>query len=185
MGWLGTTCASLADVAICFAHGVTATWQSSVGYLCRIVGGANGGLAIGRPFGVFVQENSTRIQLSAKDVKTPGAEKFVMQGNFRAEFGDKTFYGANNMKLKDQKAYLVKEAEDIKGNEVKMPYFGKIFEETAEKKEWKREERSTLESPPKKAKKNIISKESDSIEEIVVMDYAQPHRKPPIHNKEP
>lgn len=51
--------------------------------------------------------------------------------------------------------------------------------------EREREERSTLESPLKKAKKNAISKESDTIEDIVVMDYAKPHRKPPIHNKEP
>ncbi|CAA2976369.1 uncharacterized protein LOC111396562 [Olea europaea var. sylvestris] len=119
----------------------------------------------GRPLAVFDQENSSQIQLSGKDVKT--------------------FYGANSMKLNNQKAYLVKEGEDIKGNEVKMSYFGKIFEDTAEKMEREREERSTLESPLKKAKKNAISKESDTIEDIVVMDYAKPHRKPPIHNKEP
>ncbi|CAI9755354.1 unnamed protein product [Fraxinus pennsylvanica] len=121
----------------------------------------------GRPLAVFDQENSSQIQLSGKDVKTPGAEKFVMQGNFRAEYGEKTFYDAHAMKLNNQKAYIFKEGEDIKGNEVKISYFGKIFEGTAEKMERKREARSTLESLSKKANKNAISKESDNIEDIV------------------
>lgn len=29
----------------------------------------------------------------------------------------------------------------------------------------------------------VDSKENDTVEDIVVMDYAQPHRKPPIHNE--
>lgn len=28
-------------------------------------------------------------------------------------------------------------------------------------------------------------KENEAVEDIVVMDYAQPHRKPPIHNERP
>ncbi|KAK2649096.1 hypothetical protein Ddye_016585 [Dipteronia dyeriana] len=31
----------------------------------------------------------------------------------------------------------------------------------------------------------VDSKENDDVEDIVVMDYAQPHRKPPIHNEKP
>lgn len=48
---------------------------------------------------------------------------------------------------------------------------------------WKRSERSTLESPPSNAEKNVSSKDNDTVEDIAVMDYALPHRKPPIHNK--
>lgn len=40
-----------------------------------------------------------------------------------------------------------------------------------------------LESPPSKAEENVSSKNKDTAEDIEVMDYAQPHRKPPIHNK--
>jgi hypothetical protein len=43
-----------------------------------------------------------------------------------------------------------------------------------------------LESPPSdNAEESVGAKENDMGEDIVVMDYAQPHRKPPIHNKEP
>jgi len=31
----------------------------------------------------------------------------------------------------------------------------------------------------------VFTKASDSAEDIVEMDYAQPHRKPPIHNEKP
>jgi len=31
----------------------------------------------------------------------------------------------------------------------------------------------------------MVRKASDSAEDIVEMDYAQPHRKPPIHNEKP
>ncbi|KAM7273279.1 hypothetical protein ACFE04_027943 [Oxalis oulophora] len=31
----------------------------------------------------------------------------------------------------------------------------------------------------------VNSKENDKLEDVVVMDYAQPHRKPPIHNEKP
>ncbi|CAA3028551.1 Hypothetical predicted protein [Olea europaea subsp. europaea] len=118
-------------------------------------------------------------------MKTPGADKLVVQGNFRVEYGEKTIYSENTMKLKNQKIYMVKETEDLKGDEVKMTHFGKVFEDAATEKEGKREGRLTLESPSQKARKNTIFKKSNTIEDIVVMDYAQPRRKPPIHNKEP
>jgi hypothetical protein len=31
----------------------------------------------------------------------------------------------------------------------------------------------------------VRSEENDIAEDVAVMDYAQPHRKPPIHNKKP
>ncbi|KAH6818111.1 root meristem growth factor [Perilla frutescens var. frutescens] len=43
--------------------------------------------------------------------------------------------------------------------------------------------RSTVESSPSNAEENVSSKDNDNVQDIEVMDYAQPHRKPPIHNK--
>mgnify|MGYP001578300523 CR=1 FL=1 len=42
-----------------------------------------------------------------------------------------------------------------------------------------------MESPTAKAEETVDSMENDEGEDIVVMDYAQPHRKPPIHNRRP
>lgn len=37
-----------------------------------------------------------------------------------------------------------------------------------------------------KEKEKLMSYEENEVgEDMVVMDYAQPHRKPPIHNKKP
>lgn len=47
----------------------------------------------------------------------------------------------------------------------------------------KRAERSMLESSASNAEGNVSNKDEEKTEEIDVMDYAQPHRKPPIHNK--
>ncbi|KAL3645335.1 hypothetical protein CASFOL_010515 [Castilleja foliolosa] len=80
----------------------------------------------------------------------------------------------NVLQMDDQKPSPIKEAENIEGKQVKVSYSLKI---------WKRAERSTLESPPCKTVENVSSKDSDSEKDIVVMDYALPHRKPPIHNR--
>lgn len=42
-----------------------------------------------------------------------------------------------------------------------------------------------LGSAPHDAEETVDSKQTDTVEDVVVMDYAQPHRKPPIHNKDP
>ncbi|GAA0177018.1 hypothetical protein Leryth_001653 [Lithospermum erythrorhizon] len=65
-------------------------------------------------------------------------------------------------------------------------------QERAVEEKWKKEaRRSTLLLPngnnnakPEETM-NYSSNENEGPEEAVVMDYAQPHRKPPIHNKEP
>lgn len=51
--------------------------------------------------------------------------------------------------------------------------------------EWRRQSRSTLGVAPHEAEETVNSKEDEIIEDVVVMDYAQPHRKPPIHNIKP
>ncbi|KAK9059205.1 hypothetical protein SSX86_021824 [Deinandra increscens subsp. villosa] len=51
---------------------------------------------------------------------------------------------------------------------------------------WKNHGRSTMESKLQDSKEAIHkSKENGFTEDVVVMDYAQPHRKPPIHNIQP
>ncbi|KAJ4712768.1 Root meristem growth factor 6 like [Melia azedarach] len=45
--------------------------------------------------------------------------------------------------------------------------------------------RSLLRSSPNDNDEAVDSKENEVLEDTVVMDYAQPHRKPPIHNEKP
>lgn len=45
---------------------------------------------------------------------------------------------------------------------------------------WKR---AKVESSVFNSEENESTKDKGRVEDIVVMDYAQPHRKPPIHNK--
>ncbi|KAF3448357.1 hypothetical protein FNV43_RR09070 [Rhamnella rubrinervis] len=47
------------------------------------------------------------------------------------------------------------------------------------------DQRSLLESAPRDTEEALDFKENDSVDDVVVMDYAQPHRKPPIHNEKP
>ncbi|KAL3647289.1 hypothetical protein CASFOL_008257 [Castilleja foliolosa] len=69
------------------------------------------------------------------------------------------------------------------GKQAKTSYSWMILLRATGAEIHKRAERSTLESPPCNAEENVSSKDSDSVEDIAVMDYALPHRKPPIHNK--
>lgn len=48
----------------------------------------------------------------------------------------------------------------------------------------RRQSRLILETPPlaQHEEEAVNSIEKDPVEDVVVMDYAQPHRKPPIHN---
>ncbi|EEF36510.1 conserved hypothetical protein [Ricinus communis] len=48
---------------------------------------------------------------------------------------------------------------------------------------FKRQERFMIESAPSDTEEAVKSNENDIAEDAVVMDYAQPHRKPPIHNE--
>ncbi|TMW84342.1 hypothetical protein EJD97_025382 [Solanum chilense] len=68
-----------------------------------------------------------------------------------------------------------KDDEENKGNKVKIS-----FHEGAQVKI----SRLMLESPPstQHEEEAVNSIEKEPVEDVVVMDYAQPHRKPPIHN---
>lgn len=42
-----------------------------------------------------------------------------------------------------------------------------------------------LGSTPQDTEEAVNTKENGSVDDIEMMDYAQPHRKPPIHNEKP
>ncbi|MCD7462137.1 hypothetical protein HAX54_047838 [Datura stramonium] len=92
----------------------------------------------------------------------------------------------NNGKLIWKKRSIVspKELDDEEintGNKVKII----SFHEGAQVKISRGESRLMLESPPSTVQHEeeaVNSIEKDPVEDAVVMDYAQPHRKPPIHN---
>ncbi|EYU32866.1 hypothetical protein MIMGU_mgv1a022218mg [Erythranthe guttata] len=115
-----------------------------------------------RPITIHDKETVTQLeQLSIKDLMASVANKFTTRGT--------------NVVHKDkdrQKSPSVQEAENIEEN-----FLNKDF------MIMKREERSILESTQSSAEENLSSKSNDPMEDVVVMDYAQPHRKPPIHNK--
>ncbi|KAI3804365.1 hypothetical protein L1987_25849 [Smallanthus sonchifolius] len=69
-----------------------------------------------------------------------------------------------------------------KGSDIKV----QISEEDNKIGGWKNHGRSTMESKLQDSKEAIDKSNDNSFtEDVVVMDYAQPHRKPPIHNIEP
>lgn len=112
-------------------------------------------------------------ELQAQEKKTTGTgERKTLETSARS----------NTLKEKDSKAILKEDKN--KGREVAISYSEEDSQEATEVEGWRR---STLGSAPHKAAEETVnSKESDIVEEdIVVMDYAQPHRKPPIHNIKP
>ncbi|PIN27101.1 hypothetical protein CDL12_00134, partial [Handroanthus impetiginosus] len=106
----------------------------------------------------------TQLELSSKDVRSSVAERLIITDvKFRAEQSEKSTLdlGTNIVQLDNHMSSATKEDENIKGN----------FK--------KRADRLTLESP----EETMNSKDNNTMDDIAAMDYAQPHRKPPIHNK--
>lgn len=120
-----------------------------------------------RPLGVFNKEPENDFQLTIKNTQEIMTElevkdigNSIEQKMFKLEF----FLDKLNM---------------LKGNDVKL----QISEEGANIEGWKNHARSTMESKQQDSNEAINnSKDNSSPEDAVVMDYAQPHRKPPIHN---
>ncbi|KAL8103205.1 uncharacterized protein LOC141678484 [Apium graveolens] len=79
---------------------------------------------------------------------------------------------------KDLEAIILKK-DDKKGGEVEISH----LKEATQLEGWRRQARSTIESSSNEAKETTDSKESEIVDDVVAMDYAQPHRKPPIHNR--
>ncbi|CAK9181948.1 unnamed protein product [Ilex paraguariensis] len=155
-----------------------------------------------RHLGVVDKGTGIKVQFFVKEVQKEETEESIIPLKFKASISDelriqdalkaendeiRTFEswgGADTMKQKDFKA-LGKEDRDIKGNEIMLAYSTVDLQETVKEEGWKRKARSILGSLPHDTEETMDSKENDIVEDIVVMDYAQPHRKPPIHNREP
>ncbi|KAK9198418.1 hypothetical protein WN944_013602 [Citrus x changshan-huyou] len=95
--------------------------------------------------------------------------------------------GENTMKQEEPKAFLKEEASPTSGDIV-MPSLQNDLQRLAKTEIFessKAQARFLLGSPPGNTNEAVDSKENDFVEDAVVMDYAQPHRKPPIHNEKP
>ncbi|KAM0030276.1 hypothetical protein Hdeb2414_s0018g00535301 [Helianthus debilis subsp. tardiflorus] len=90
----------------------------------------------------------------------------------------------DNIEQRESKLeFTLNEPKARKGSEyIKV----QISQEEKKIEEWKNHGRSTKESKLQDSKETINKSKDNSVtEDVVVMDYAQPHRKPPIHNIQP
>ncbi|KAL8263754.1 hypothetical protein R6Q59_021884 [Mikania micrantha] len=79
--------------------------------------------------------------------------------------------------------HMIEFSSNAQGSDMKV----QISQEENKIMGWKNHARSTMESKLKDSKENVdkANKDNSFTEDVAVMDYAQPHRKPPIHNIEP
>ncbi|XP_050229642.1 uncharacterized protein LOC126678782 [Mercurialis annua] len=113
-----------------------------------------------------------------------------MSSPISEEFGvpkrEKIGLGATTMKQNNYKhGGHVLEEEDISnesGNELVISS-QKELQQKDEIEGMKKQDRSMVESTESDNEEAVKSNENDIAEDVVVMDYAQPHRKPPIHNE--
>ncbi|KAL3497471.1 hypothetical protein ACH5RR_040203 [Cinchona calisaya] len=161
----------------------------SFGPLCLRTVVQNGGLAIARHIGVIDNKETVKgLQIPDKNLEHSMVERLrlVQEQYTRVGFGRRitllSWDGAKMMQQKNSEA-LGKKNE---GNNILILQSAeRLLHETADVEDQKRQVRLLMASPPDNAEATTDSKENDIGEDIVVMDYAQPHRKPPIHNREP
>nr|GEU34137.1 zinc finger, CCHC-type [Tanacetum cinerariifolium] len=85
----------------------------------------------------------------------------------------------NSIEQKESKLEFLSDKLNMpKGNDVKL----QNSEEGANIEAWKNHARSTMESKQQDSNEAINNSKDNSSPDAEVMDYAQPHRKPPIHN---
>ncbi|KAI9173779.1 hypothetical protein LWI28_006307 [Acer negundo] len=90
----------------------------------------------------------------------------------------------NSMKQEESKPFLKEEAS--KGNKIAETSPNDLRWQAKTERSKGSQGRSMLwYSSTHNTDEAVDSKENDVVEDIVVMDYAQPHRKPPIHNEKP
>ncbi|CAN4077950.1 unnamed protein product [Withania somnifera] len=128
-----------------------------------------------RPLASIDKENKIVLLSASKDVTFLTSDVSKTEGRIMMSKD----IGRDDGKLMWKKRSIVD--EENKGNKVKIT----SFHEGAQVKILRRGSRLMLESPPstQHEEEEVNSIEKDPVEDVVVMDYAQPHRKPPIHNK--
>nr|GMD97250.1 Root meristem growth factor 6 [Ipomoea batatas] len=121
-----------------------------------------------RPLGMFDDNKENGLLISAK-----GAKLSIMED------------GAVSMAETIEAFKKIDDQEDKGGNEVATFSLQEFLHEKLEIKGSEKRARSTLESPtaPSVEEDVTTTGDNDPVEDAVVMDYAQPHRKPPIHNR--
>ncbi|KAL7594616.1 uncharacterized protein LOC111903925 [Lactuca sativa] len=124
-----------------------------------------------RHLGVFHKEPGKELHLITS--KTPE----IRAGNEGRNCNE------TNMEDKESKhEFPSEELKMHKGNDIEL----KVSQDGTKPQGWKNHARLTMESKQKDSKEKINnSKDSSVTEDVGVMDYAQPHRKPPIHNLQP
>ncbi|KAI3828885.1 hypothetical protein L1987_02996 [Smallanthus sonchifolius] len=121
-----------------------------------------------RHLGLFHKESGNEFRLTSKN--TP---------EIMAEHQGRNF-NEDNIEQKESKLeFLLVEQKIREGSNVVQINKGETKLEG-----WGNHARSTMESKNEESAINN-SKDNSVSEDVVVMDYAQPHRKPPIHNLEP
>ncbi|GFS34708.1 hypothetical protein Acr_00g0035490 [Actinidia rufa] len=124
------------------------------------------------------------IASSVKPFFSEGIQKQVKQVGKNDETGvHESWGGAYFIKQEDRNAY--NKVVGVAANEVMASSAKEILPKATKIEVWNRQARRMLGSRPNDAEETVDSKGNDVVEDIVVMDYAQPHRKPPIHNIEP
>ncbi|KAK1430539.1 hypothetical protein QVD17_13352 [Tagetes erecta] len=130
---------------------------------------------ISRPLSVFHKEHPTGEAFTLVSIKTPK----LMSDQLEGRHANEDYVGQNEYELE----FHSNVQKMDKGSDIKVQI---ISQEENKIREWKNHVRSTMESKLQDSKEDINkSKDNGFNEDVVVMDYAQPHRKPPIHNIDP
>nr|XP_043628990.1 uncharacterized protein LOC122600346 [Erigeron canadensis] len=123
-----------------------------------------------RPLGVFQLGHGKGIRLTSKtseimaEIKGENVNENIIERN------------ESNVEFHSDKPNM------LKGSDIKV----QVSQEETQVEGWKDHARSTMESKQQDSKEAINNSETNIVtEDVVVMDYAQPHRKPPIHNLTP
>ncbi|KAJ0105106.1 hypothetical protein Patl1_18515 [Pistacia atlantica] len=138
----------------------------------------------------IVKEIGKQGHLFTEDVNKANLYKSVTQlwpqGEQEVENKQKKVHenwdGENTMKTEESKAFLKEETSKraTSGNNILPSQL-----EAKPERVNKRQGRWMLESSRHDTDEAVNNKENEVVEDVVVMDYAQPHRKPPIHNEKP
>ncbi|XP_065859002.1 uncharacterized protein [Euphorbia lathyris] len=134
-----------------------------------------------RFLGLFHKEIASKQHSFTKDLH---AFESNIIGNIDGPKTDRRSMGATNNMNQKHLGTLFSEKQVLitQGNEHIIVSSEKDLPQKSEIKDLKRQERSMVGTAASDVEE---SNEKDIADDIEVMDYAQPHRKPPIHNQKP
>ncbi|XP_019156079.1 PREDICTED: uncharacterized protein LOC109152865 isoform X2 [Ipomoea nil] len=142
-----------------------------------------------RPLGMFDDNKENGLLISAKGSKLSIMEEFSVEEKLQVENGASISLvngdGAVSMAETIEAFKKIDDQEDKGGNEVATISLQEFLHEKLKIKGSQKRARSTLESRATQNSEEDVTTtgDNDPVADAVVMDYAQPHRKPPIHNR--